>query len=257
MIRDAFLRILYGLFGAFQGRHLLITLLVLLASGVMVRLGFWQLDRLAQRRAYNARVMAQITAPEVDLNQHALDIDDPEAYRYRSAFVQGRFAPQDEILVRHRFYQGRPGYRVLTPLWIDGYGNTLAVLVDRGWVPEPLTEEVPPPPLGVVEVRGYLMPGESAPTNATPPPAGEAWFWVDLRMLDARLPYRLLSFYLVQTPPEGETDTTLPLRTPLQVELTDGPHLGYAIQWFLFAAVLPLVYFYQVGKEEKGRNLQG
>ena len=257
MLRDLFQNLRQGLLRAWQGRHLLVTLVVLVASGVMVRLGFWQLDRLAQRRAYNARVMAQMTAADVDLNQHALDIQDPEAYRYRGAFVRGRFVPQDEILVRNRFYQSRPGYRVLTPLWIDGYRGTLAVLVDRGWMPEPLTEDVPPPPAGLVEVRGYLMPGETAPRNTTPPPPGEAWFWIDLPMLEARLSYRLLPVYLVQTPPKGEVDTTPPIQTPLQVELTDGPHLGYAIQWFLFATVLPLVYFYQVGKVGSGRESVG
>ena len=252
-MREGFRRMRRGLVWAFRGRHVLVTLFVVAASGVMVRLGFWQLDRLAQRRAYNARVLAQMAAPEVDLNREALTIEDPEAYRYRNAFVRGRFIAEDEILIRNRFYQSRPGYRVLTPLWLDGYQGALAVMVDRGWMPEPLPDFVPPPPQGMVEVRGYLMPGETAPDNAIPPAEGEAWFWIDLRMLDDRLPYRVLPFYLVETPPEGEVDTTPPIRTPRQVELTEGPHLGYAIQWFLFAAVLPLVYFYQVGLfEESG-----
>ncbi len=250
-MREGFRRMRRGLVWAFRGRHVLVTLLVVAASGVMVRLGFWQLDRLAQRRAYNARVLAQLTSPKVDLNREALTIEDPEAYRYRGAFVRGRFVPEDEILVRNRFYQGRPGYRVLTPLRIEGFSEPWVVMVDRGWMPEPLPEFVPPPPQGTVEVHGYLMPGETAPDNATPPAEGEAWFWIDLRMLDDRRPYRVLPFYLVQTPPEGEVDTTPPIQSPRQVTLTEGPHLGYAIQWFLFAAVLPLVYFYQVGKEGK------
>lgn len=238
-----------GLRRAFHPSNLLISLVVFAASLVMVRLGFWQLARLEQRRAYNARVLAQIQAPPLDLNQNPF-LDEPaETYRYRQAIARGRFDPEGEILVRNRFYQGRPGYRVLTPLLLTEWEG-VAVLVDRGWLPEPL-ESVSPPPTGAVVVEGFLRPGEAAPEGASFPP-NEPWFWIDLQALDARLPYQLLPAYLVQTPSGNQSENETLIREPLQVELTEGPHLGYAIQWFLFASVLPLVYLHQLGKE-KGR----
>lgn len=237
-----------GLQQAVRGRRLLLTALVLVASVVMVRLGIWQLDRLAQRRAFNARVEAQLQAPTLEVNTTVWEAES-EQYRYRAARARGRFDLQGQILVRNRFYQNRPGYRVLTPLLLEGQTN-VAIVVDRGWLPEPLAT-VPPPPAGVVTVEGYLMPGEEPPRSAPPPEEGP-WYWVDLEALDQRRPYRVLPVYLVQTPPPGETlpteSATGLIRTPRPVELTEGPHLGYAIQWFLFAAALPVVYVYSLGK---------
>ncbi|HEX5724904.1 MAG TPA: SURF1 family cytochrome oxidase biogenesis protein, partial [Longimicrobiaceae bacterium] len=41
---------------------------VLLLAGVFVRLGFWQLDRLEQRRARNAALRAATALPEFTLD---------------------------------------------------------------------------------------------------------------------------------------------------------------------------------------------
>ena len=52
------------------------TLLVLIAAGVMVRLGFWQLDRLAQKEAMLARYEAaasRLADAPVELDEERLD----------------------------------------------------------------------------------------------------------------------------------------------------------------------------------------
>ena len=46
----------------FSRQWLKTTILVIAAVLVMIRLGFWQLDRLAQRRAFSERVEAQLAA---------------------------------------------------------------------------------------------------------------------------------------------------------------------------------------------------
>jgi surfeit locus 1 family protein len=60
---------------------------------------------------------------------------------------------------------------------------------------------------------------------------------VNVNAIAPTLPYDLLPFYVVESPPvEGEA--TLPYNEPRQVDLSEGPHLGYAIQWFLFSLIL-------------------
>ena len=49
----------FSLMRLFSRRWIFATILVLIAMGVMVRLGIWQLNRLEQRRAFNERVLAQ------------------------------------------------------------------------------------------------------------------------------------------------------------------------------------------------------
>ncbi|HUF39757.1 MAG TPA: SURF1 family cytochrome oxidase biogenesis protein, partial [Anaerolineales bacterium] len=69
-------------------KWILTTILVLAAGGVMIRLGFWQLDRLETRRAFNAAALAGQTAPELDLNA-ALPAADLEAMAYRTVRAVG------------------------------------------------------------------------------------------------------------------------------------------------------------------------
>ncbi len=44
----------------FRRPWIFVTILVIVAALVMIRLGIWQLDRLAGRRAFNAQVLSQI-----------------------------------------------------------------------------------------------------------------------------------------------------------------------------------------------------
>ena len=48
-------------------RRLSIALLVLVAAGVCVRLGLWQLSRLDEKRALNASMRAGLDAPPLAL----------------------------------------------------------------------------------------------------------------------------------------------------------------------------------------------
>jgi len=54
------------------------------------------------------------------------------------------------------------------------------------------------------------------------------------------LPYELLPFYIVESSStEGnDTNPALPYHQPREVDLSEGPHLSYAIQWFLFSLIL-------------------
>src|SRR5690606_32958961 len=61
------------------------------------------------------------------------------------------------------------------------------------------------------------------------------WTILDLAALRQQFPYPLASFF-VQALPTDAGAGTLPRPLP-PPELDDGPHLGYAIQWFAFATI--------------------
>ncbi len=95
------------------------TLLVLAAVIGMVRLGFWQLDRLEQRRAFNARVLAQAQAAPLDLNTEMPE--DPQSLyelEYRQVTARGTFDTAGEILLRNQVWEGSarvsPGHPLTT-----------------------------------------------------------------------------------------------------------------------------------------------
>src|SRR3972149_566939 len=97
------------------------TLLVLSVAGGMVRLGIWQLDRLAQRRALNDRVEAQLSQPRLNLNTAGIGAD-LGSMEYREVVVTGEYDPSGEVALRNQVWNNHIGVHLLTPLHIGGSG---------------------------------------------------------------------------------------------------------------------------------------
>jgi surfeit locus 1 family protein len=239
------------------------TLLVIAAAGVMIRLGIWQLDRLEQRRVFNARVQAQIEQPALELQGAALD-EDLEGMEYRQVIVTGDYDPGEEVVLRNQAWENQIGVRLLTPLRIAGTNQ--AVLVDRGWIPLEVynsgdwSQFAEP---GVVEVKGVIRASQTRPEigwrrDVLPGPGDpplQAWYMANIPGIAAQSSYDLLPVYIQQAPDPAWT--SMPYRSQPQLELTEGPHLGYAIQWFLFAAILGFGYPFYVRREETAATLPG
>ena len=219
------------------------TLLVIILLAVFIRLGIWQLDRRQQRLAANAEYLAQISQSPVSLDDSYLAAD-PEEMVDRSANAQGFYDLDQQILLTQQSWLGRPGAHMITPLVLED-GQT-AVLVDRGWIPSADAEQndlsqfdEPGPQTinGTIQLSQVLSGGRKTEVDGPQ----RNWYRVDVEAIQKQMPYRLLPFYLIQTPPEGVQET-LPYRVAVEFDLSEGPHLGYAFQWFLFAAVLAIGY---------------
>jgi surfeit locus 1 family protein len=230
----------------FTIRWILTTVLVLSAAGVMVRLGFWQLDRLAQRRAFNARLINQMNSPAIDLNQNFL-IDQIHSMEYRDALVTGAYSLGEQVLLRNQVWNGNTGYRIVTPLKIDG--QPYSVLVDRGWIPYDQAGNLNQfDENGKVTVQGQIRQsqasagfgGAAEPTYAAGQKPLEAINSVNIPRIQQQTQDKLLPVYIQQAPDPAWT--RLPQRSLADVQIDEGPHLGYAIQWFTFATVLGAGY---------------
>lgn len=224
----------------------LALLLVVAVAAVCIRLGFWQLDRLEQRQARNAQIERALALPALDLDERLLqEIErDPAAYLNRRVRVEGRYDLAADLVLRGRSHNGRPGVHVVTPLQIAGSGA--AVLVNRGWVPSPDAATLEPSPFaepGLQRVEGLLQVVPTPPEGETPltvQTSGGSVLTVrrlDLIALRARSAYPLLPVYVQQLPDPSLSHP--PVRLPLPV-LDEGSHLGYAVQWFSFAAIAVL-----------------
>jgi surfeit locus 1 family protein len=224
------------------------TLLVIVAIGVQVGLAFWQLERLQERRAYNARVQAQLDQPPLTLEAHT-PLDDLSTMEYRPVVVRGEFDFTQEVALRGQSWNGTLGARLLTPLRIAD--SDRAVLVDRGWIPYEETENGHWPQYaqpGEVIMRGRIRAsrqdmGLGFRTDPTPVPGERltAWNQVNVEAIGAQMPYSLLPVYIQQAP-DTDPDTVLPYAGLSPLDLSDGSHLGYAGQWFMFAIVFAVGY---------------
>lgn len=205
-----------------RDRAALVGALVVAAG--CVRLGVWQLDRLHQRRARNAVVLAQRSRPPRPVaGTLALD-----SARDRRLSALGAYDYAHERLWHGRSYEGVPGVDLITPLRLpDG----TAVLVDRGWAPSPDGYHVD---------QDAYREGDSAEVLGIGVGVPRAPGDVDLAALRDSLPYPLLPFVIQLLPPSTALYRPLPpglTRWPAP-ELSDGPHLSYAIQWFSFAVII-------------------
>ena len=218
--------------------------LMLLVAAGFARLGVWQLDRLHQRRAANVVIAAARQAPPVTLTSRTARA---EALAQRRVVAEGRYDQEREIIVRGEALQGAPGVVVITPLLLAPEGP--AVLVERGFLPAPDAVTVSLEGLeepGRVTVHGIALPVPSGGGEAIEHAGRTTWRRLDLPALQARLPYDLLPIYIKQSP-----DSALP-RFPRRLApapIDEGPHLSYAIQWFLFAGMAAAFAVLVVGRK--------
>lgn len=231
-----------------------VTILVLVAIAVMIRLSVWQMDRLEQRRASNAVLREQLSAEALSLNEVALQNADLTEMPDRRVVATGSFDFSEQILLKVQNFQGSAGAHLVTPLRLDGREE--AVLVDRGWIPEAETApeswsqfDVP----GTVTVEGVVQLTETARGVSPPDEPQQEWFRVNVEAIERQLPYELFPVYVLQSPP-AEGNQNLPYREEPEVDLSEGPHLSYAIQWAAFALMLAVGYVVFVYRQETGAD---
>jgi surfeit locus 1 family protein len=224
-------------------RRVLLLLVTIVVAGTCVRLGIWQLDRLQWRRAYNASVTAGLSMPPAPVQELVAGVQDPSALSFRRAVASGTYDTGHEFILYGRTQNDTPGNHVLTPLVLpDGS----AVIVDRGWIPFDPNQAVPvkgdaAAPEGTVTVTGVLFPPDSAAPPASGEPAETTVKEIDLAQLQSQLPYHVLPVYLLLGEQSPAQSNGLPSPGSLP-ELTEGPHLSYAYQWFSFALIAVVGY---------------
>lgn len=230
-----------------------LAVFVAVLGTTFVLLGNWQLDRLDQRRATNARIMAAESAP-IRPYQEVFGQPISEEDQWQRVEVSGTYEPV-QVVVRYRNYDSQPGIEILTPLRTD-QGDLL--LVDRGFLPDGQREltaaEAPAPPSGPVTLIGHVRRNENGPTRATVPDDHGRLRLISSPHIAEYVGEPLLDGYLsvIESDPP-QSGEFVPVPTP---ELSDGPHFWYAMQWFLFMliAVAGLIVFIRSDIMGKGRT---
>jgi surfeit locus 1 family protein len=201
-----------------------------------IRLGFWQLERLSERRTANQQIMARLGEAAMPVERLPVNA----SARFRRATTSGRYDFENEFVLTSRSRNGAPGVHIITPL-MTGRGDT-AVLVNRGWAyaPDGMTVD-----LALFRedsnavVDGFVEEYSTGQGPVSTPSVKRAVRRLDRDSLDARMPYPLAPVVLVQRMDSGEF-AAVDRGTPVRIEpppLDEGPHRAYAIQWFAFALV--------------------
>ncbi len=230
-----------------------VTLVVILAVVFLARLGFWQLDRLEERRAFNQLVATRWDQTPFDLNQEPLPAD-LETLGYRRVQLTGVFDYANQVALKNQNRDSAPGLGLVTPL-ILADGRT--ILVSRGWIP--LDQAAPEQwsqfneATGETTVVGMLQESQLLPGAKPPDSPQSEWFRVDIDAIQQQMPYALMPIFLAQLPEPGREYVDLPYRA-VPFELSEGNHFSYALQWFLFAIVLAGGYLPYIHYQEQRRQ---
>lgn len=180
-----------------------------------VRAGIWQLDRLEEKKERNRIIAARADGAPVPIE----DVSSEEG-AYQRVTATGTFDAAHDQLLPQRSYEGSVGSHAVTPLVLAS-GRT--VLVNRGWTPNTPV----PPPAGEVTVEGLLLASQTSRVG------------VNTDRLSDEMGVALLPLWLSQSSPPPDGDYPIRLPAPARDE---GPHLSYAIQWFLFTGVVLVGY---------------
>jgi len=208
-------------------------------------LGFWQLDRADQKQ----QLLAQYEAgQQTELDLTATDNNSARAdslSRYQRVRVSGHYDPAHQILLDNMpSHTGRPGFRVLTPMQTSAGW----LLVDRGWLPLGATRaELPNISVSDAErnITGMLdaLPKAGITLESAPIAADAPWPRVlsfpTHADLERQLGHKLIPNALLLDPshPDG-------YERVWEAHLGFKPerHIGYAVQWFAFAAVAVIIF---------------
>lgn len=209
--------------------------LVVVFAVACCALGTWQLHRRAEALTEVARIDANYDAEPVSVSEA---LPDPAGFdpdeRWQVVALSGEYLADEEIVVRNRPFGGNSGFEVITPFRLDE-GRVL--MVDRGWIAqdsEGRPSEIPAPPAGHLEIEVRLKAGEDRIPGRTT--TGIEFATIDLAELAARVgepSYTGAYGVLVQSPPDAGAP---PLAADRPVR-DEGPHLSYALQWFVFAVL--------------------
>lgn len=221
-----------------KARSVLLALGALVFGAACFRLGFWQLARLHEKQAINARMREAVSAPPAEIAAAQVH-GAPPGHPVR---LTGRFEPAEQILIRGRLREGEPGVEVVTPFRLSD--DSARVLVMRGWLPSEDAATIPAariPADTSTNVVGLARPFERRGlTGALHLLEGDGTrVWSAARLdsdtLVARIALPLAAWWLRALP--DSTAPASPRRDPPE-PANESMHVGYAIQWFAIGTLV-------------------
>lgn len=208
------------------------SLIALVLVIVCVWAGQWQYHRGVNRHARNAVIENHIALPVTSLSEVN---QQPKRFEWQSVSAAGEFDSKTQILLRNRYSEGVYGFEILT-LFTEENGKKF--WVDRGWVKAGVTAITAPtvgkPPIGKVQIIGRLRLDSSLPRGSffALPASGSGL----IAKLDAQSRLHTENYYLDLL--SGSENSLTPAVTAQLPELSDGPHMAYALQWIFFAGLV-------------------
>ncbi len=237
-----------------SGKWIAGFVLTIIFSLICLYLGNWQMSRKEDLDYRNSLITNNYRAEPLDFSsQPTIFTDFNFGQQWLPVRMQGHYLPQQQLLVRNRPYEGVNGFDVLVPFATE---QGEYVLIDRGWLPAEAMDaaqvagDIPAPPQGQVEVTARVHQGESPSGKSAPPGQVSS---IDLAAIasETGLPLAQGAYgQLVSEKPAVKTPALA-----LEPDLDTGPNLSYSVQWYVFALLCYVAYFWLARQKVRNDHL--
>ena len=217
------------------------TIIFLLILPVLLRLGFWQLDRAEEKRGLITQFKQQNKLGPISLTDN-LKAD--YNLNYRTAQVSGRYDSSKQVFIDNKIYQGKLGAYALTPFKINN--SEYSILVNRGWVPMAI-ERTPLPkietPTEMLTLNGKIKISTAKPFVVGKQfQSNEGWpalmQWINISEIENKSGLKLLPYVFLL----DEKEQSGYVREWKPVVMQPEKSTSYAVQWFSLALALTIIY---------------
>lgn len=215
--------------------HAIITTLFALALILLcVWASHWQYARGVARHHRNFVIASHVDQPITTLDAIGSEVSGAE---WRKVSVTGRFDPAHQILLRNQYFQGAYGFDLLT-LFTDSGSRTF--WVDRGWIAPgksaTTTPKLPQTTSAPVAITGRIRLEDSLPRGSFFAIAPGDKNLIRKWNAQSKTSGKTENFYVdLLSASDPSMSPAVPVELP---ELTDGPHMAYALQWLFFAGLV-------------------
>ncbi len=216
-----------------------LTVLSVLALGVLIALGSWQLQRLEWKRGLIAKVEARVEAAPIPFEEALALAEAGEDMEYTPVKLNGRFHYNKRADI-FGSYDGVPGVFVFTPVGAD-FGEF--IYVNRGFVSQDARKagwpETRPSETPITEITGLFRSAEKPVPPASwfrssKKSADGLWFVRDPLTFAADAGIEAPAFYIDQFAVPGRE---WPRGGTTRLDFNNR-HLEYALTWFGLALTL-------------------
>ena len=217
------------------------TIVFLLILPILLRLGFWQLERAEEKRN-----LIELFKQQNELGPLSLTgkFKAGTVLNYRLARVSGSYNSNKMVFIDNKIHQGKTGVYVLTPFKLKN--SEYSVLVNRGWVSMGFDRSLLPKiktPQGLLKLSGKLKIITEKPfTVGNQFQSNEGWpalmQWINILEIEKKSGLKLLPYIFLL----DEKEQSGYVRNWKPVVMQPEKSTSYAVQWFALALALTIIY---------------
>ncbi|MDH5368881.1 MAG: SURF1 family protein [Gammaproteobacteria bacterium] len=226
------------------------TILMLMILSVLLRLGFWQLERAEEKRDLIALFKQQNESGSLLINDN-IKVD--KKLNYRTAQVEGKYNSSKQIFIDNKIHKGQTGVYVLTPFKIKN--SEYSILVNRGWVPMVIDRSALPEikttthflklsgKIKILTEKPFVV-GDKFQSNDSWPALMQ---WINITEIENKSGLKLLPYIFLL----DEKEKSGYIRNWKPVVMQPEKSISYAVQWFSLALALIIIYIVVNLKKQK------